>query len=498
MRRTMMRPLKNLTLLLVLISAALLSAVLTSAGCRAPNADQAPGATPAASLTPPAAASPTPVPSPTPSATPEPQSSLGVAAQDLAGTLVRLWHPWRGELAAVLNELVEEFNQENEWGIRVQATPQMDLDVLWQAAELSSAAGQGPELGVGYLHQILALPARAAMVDFQVYVSDPVWGLAQEAQQDFYPAFWQVELTSGRRMGFPALRYGQVLLYNQSWAGELGFTQAAQTFDQLSQQACAAAQAYWQDADEENNGRGGMILTTQYPWMQGWLKAYGVSLAAPEGAGYQVEGAPTQAAFEALLGMYDEGCAWMAENPYSGDEFARRGGLFGTASVGELPYLEQEFKLQGNPDAWQALPFLSADGQPSMPVYGPDWAMFPSSAEAQLASWLWVRWLSEPAQQARLAQASSSLPLRRSAVALLQPFAGQHPQWAAAAALLEDGGVAIAPEPGYASWRLGRWALQDATTQLFRDYFTLPDVPDLVSFLQKTLQQMHVELDGEK
>jgi ABC-type glycerol-3-phosphate transport system substrate-binding protein len=120
-------------------------------------------------------------------------------------------------------------------------------------------------------------------------------------------------------------------------------------------------------------------------------------------------------------------------------------------------------------------------------VFGPSFAMLKSTPEEELATWLLIKWLLEPENQARWIRASDHLPSRASAAEALTDYAEQHPQWEEALALLQ----LAQPEPGHASWGVVRWALSDAAEQLFRLGLTSEQVPALLEELEDTAAEMH-------
>jgi multiple sugar transport system substrate-binding protein len=426
-----------------------------------------------------------------PAITPTPASAISVDPQRLALQTVRLWHPWQNQAGEEMASLVDEFNASNEWGIVVEAQSFLDLDQLWLETTVagghSPESGNAPDLAVGYPHQILALDAITPLVDLAEYIQDPTWGLNSQDQADFLPVFGEVEAAGKRRLGFPALRSGQVLYYNQSWAQELGFSAPPATPDELAEQACAAYQANLNDENPENDGTGGMIISTQYAGTLGWLKAFGAPVTREDGSGYELNTPQTDQALRFLRDLFDRGCAWLPESDFAETEFAAREGLFYTGTVTGIPYQSEMMTRQENNDSWTVLPFPSPGAQPVMPVFGPSYTLLPSTPEKQLAAWLFVRWLAQPENQARWIEATDSLPLSGAVQDHLASYRQSHPQWAAAVDALP---YAVA-EPALPSWAQVRWALQDATTQLYRPYFSADGIPEMLEFLQKTADDLH-------
>jgi len=106
-------------------------------------------------------------------------------------------------------------------------------------------------------------------------------------------------------------------------------------------------------------------------------------------------------------------------------------------------------------------------------VYGSSFVMFKSDDVTQLASWLFMRWMLSPENQARWVQSTGLLPLRSATMDLLADYAASHPQWAEAVKLLPGGKIT----PQLASWRLVRVMLGDGFGDMF-DTIRHPDLTD--------------------
>jgi hypothetical protein len=98
--------------------------------------------------------------------------------------------------------------------------------------------------------------------------------------------------------------------------------------------------------------------------------------------------------------------------------------------------------------------------------------------------------LSGAERQAQLAQVSGYYPVRASSLEHMGVLPAMHPQWQSAVDLLPN----ARPEPALRSWRIVRWAVEDAATQLFRYYFEQGRVPVLVDLLHDTANELHREL----
>lgn len=425
--------------------------------------------------------------------TPLPVRQIELEPEDIRGTIIEYWHVWSGPTGEIMQALVDEFNIGNEWGILVVPVYQGTLDQMADTVLSAQQAGELPDLAVGNFHQILEWDSITDVVDLRSYTEDPFWGYSLEEQADFYPEFWGQGINNGRRLGVPAQRSAQMLYYNQSWARELGFSSPPTSPDQFREQACAAARANLNDDNIENDGTGGWIISTDYASMLAWIHAFGGDiLRKPEPAlgetVYRFDSPEVEETFVFLKGLFDEGCAWIAESQYPEAEFAGRLGLFSVGSVMDIPYQIDTLEQVGNKDEWTVIPFPSSSKTPAITVYGPSYVLFQSSPNEQLASWLFAKWLLEAEIQAQLVPFSGAFPLRSSTRELLKSYEQQNPLWANAVDLLP---MAFS-EPEFRSWSTVRWALVDASTQLFRSYFTIEQVPTLIEFLDQTAAELHL------
>ena len=439
-------------------------------------------------------AEPTPTDKPTstplPTATPTPAVSLGIEADALQGVTVQFWHPWSGPLGEALQASVERFNTSNGLGLTFEAHPLGNYNDLYAALEAANAAGELPDLVLGYTYQLLAW--QEELVDLAPYLNDPDWGLAPDEQAAFNPLFLEQDVFEGERLAFPALRFGQVLFYNQTWAAELGFDKPPETPEQFKEQACTAAQTNRLDADPENDGTGGWSINTAPQAILSWLYAFGSQVTLENGSGYRFDTRESKDALAFLKNLYDSGCAWQAREALSGanfgeEAFAARQALFTSASLADLEHQAIALERAGRADEWTAIPYPSPDLQPAITVYGPSLGILRASPEEQLAAWLLVRWLTSPEEHARLVSASGSFPLQTAEIEALGDYPEQMPQWRAALELLP----LARSEPPYRSWSVVRWVVADVGTQVFRSYFTAERIPATLELMDATAAELH-------
>ena len=245
---------------------------------------------------------------PQPTITPQAASKLGVAEEALKGITIQVWHPWFGVEANLFQSQVDEFNKTNQWGIAVQSTSQFDYDELFNNVTTSLPTPDHPRLVIGLPEYALLWNAKSDVVDLTDYVNDPKYGLSEADVKDIPSVFWNQDEINGQRLGIPAERSARFLLYNVSWARELGFYSAPVTADDFRKQACAAHATMLTDKIKSNDGLGGWLVDTQAMTALSWLTAFGSGVL--EGNGYRFLTPNNLAALTFVKQLYDDGCAW--------------------------------------------------------------------------------------------------------------------------------------------------------------------------------------------
>jgi multiple sugar transport system substrate-binding protein/sn-glycerol 3-phosphate transport system substrate-binding protein len=356
---------------------------------------------------------------------------------------------------------------------------------LFQDVRASVNIGEPPDLALGYNNQLVAWHSQEEpLVDLNEYVNDPIWGLDEAEQNDFYTAFWDQDVVDGVRLGLPFYRSSQVIFYNQSWARELGFDDPPTSPDEFEEQACASA-------EEKDDDTGGWILSTETTTILSWIYAFGGQIVEPQGESYRFDTPHVESALTFLRGLLDKGCAWKAETRYPNPEFAARQAIFYTSSIAGLPFQVEAFEEAGENDVWTSIPFPSSSDQPIITVYGLSIAVFKSTPEAQLAAWLFALWLSQPENQAGWVEISSYFPTRASTLDLLSDYIDQNPQFGAALELIPYSQI----EPRLASWGTVRWAVSDAAEHIFNLDFDPEQISTVVKDLDATAAEIHAQTE---
>jgi multiple sugar transport system substrate-binding protein len=295
-----------------------------------------------------------------------------VDPESLRGTQVNVWHPWFGSEASLFESQVAKFNKENEWGILVSAEGKSTYAELFAQTDAALEKRTNPNV-------VIAFPEHAFgwnehVLDLNTYVNDPLYGFTADDILDFPPVIWDQDVVDGKRFGLPAQRTARFLLYNQTWARELGFDSPPATSADFEKQACAANKALASDEDPNNNALGGWLVDTNPMTPLAWMFAFGGGAQEEESYRFLTPGNIN--AFRFVKVLQQKGCAWVPSPDLSVyDRFAARQALFATASLEEFSDQSRAFFTTGNRDEWTILPF-PGDESNAFVIYGSSFIMF--------------------------------------------------------------------------------------------------------------------------
>lgn len=390
-------------------------------------------------------------------ATPQTTTNLKVEEDALAGLEIIVWHPWYGVEAGVFDLLVKDFNKNNTWGIKVSAESQINFTNMYENITAALPTAKKPDLVIALPEHALEWDADGVVADLTRYIEDPFYGMDTS---DIPAVFWNQDRAGARRVAIPAQRNARFLIWNKTWAKELGFSSSPNAPADFSKQACRAQQAMLKDESPQNDFMGGWLVDTEPMTAYAWILAFEGGVL--EGNDYRFFTPKNIEAFKFLRELSEKSCAWQSEtDPITA--FAAREALFITAGLEDLPGVARAFAGANSTDTWEVIAFPGAN-EDTLIVYGSSYIILDSSEEENLAAWLFVRWLLENKQDARFVEATHLFPIRTSTIDLLSDYKKTHPQWAQAIELLQQGET----QPQLASWRQVKTMLGDGFTHMYR------------------------------
>lgn len=430
----------------------------------------------------------TPVPEavstqPAPTATP----TYLVPPDQLQGLTIRFTHPWIGGLADAMDELAAEFNRTNEWGIVVEVSSAGSSMALADLIENGGDDDGKPQVVIAPSEHLLSWLERGSLIrPLNDLIADPIFGLSEQQRVDFPLVYWQQDQSNGVQAGIPVQRDAPVIYYNQTWAAELGFTSPPATMDTFKQQTCAAADAINHDPFYANNGTGGWIVNTDGLVVYSWLLAFGLEDAlSGDPLAFHFNQPATQQAFTYFRSLFDEGCIWFARSTASNEYFANREALMYTGNLSDLALQTKTQARVESTDEWTILPFPSG-AQPVVVASGLSFGVLNSTPDQELAAWLFVRWMSQPASNSRILLAGGGLPVNDAAARLVDHEIQNSPLWSEAVRWAST----AQPAPPVSTWRIARFVLQDAFWQSLQSFTKIEDFPLILEQIDATIAEV--------
>jgi phosphate/phosphite/phosphonate ABC transporter binding protein len=369
---------------------------------------------------------------------------------DPSGQTVIFWHQHTRDRETALQDIVADFNATNEYGITVIAEYQGGYGDIFNKMLGVLNTPDAPHLVVAYQNQAATYQLVDGLVDMNSMVNSPKWGLSEEEQSDFFPGFYTQDVFptyDNARLGWPPNRSMEVLYYNADWLAELGYDGPPTTPEEFKEMACKAVEQPFSGAVVE--GSIGYELSIDASRFASFTFAFGGDIFDYNTSEFTYDSDAAVEAMTFLQGMFNEGCASIVTESF-GDQtdFGTGKLLFTVGSSSGLPFYRSAVEEGGANFEWSvaAIPHTTAD--PVMNIYGASVSMPVSTPEAELASWLFLKYYTEPDVQALWATVSQYFPVRESVANGLTDYFASDPPYKTAFDMLQYG-YYEPPVPGY-------------------------------------------------
>jgi len=372
---------------------------------------------------------------------------------DPTGATVVYWHQHSRAREDALNKMIAEFNSTNQWKITVKGEYAGGYSDIYNKMIAAIAGGAKPDLVVAYQNQASGYQVSDALVDLNPYVGDKKWGLGEDIK-DFFDGFINQDVNAqfgGQRLGFPPNRSMEVLFYNKTWMQAVGTSEPPATWDAFFE-VC-------RKATDQTKGTYGYAISTDASNVFAQVISRGGDIARKDGTGYTYNTPEMKASMQFMKKLYDAGYSRKIGERY-GDQtdFGNRKVMFTMSSTSGLPFYEQAVAAgQNGKFDWSVAAIPRTTPKAVQNVYGASVSIPKSTPQKQLAAWLFVKWMSEPKQQARWVEVSGYFPVRNSTLASLGEYTVKNPKFGDAFRLLQTS--TLKGEPPYAGYDVVRDAV---------------------------------------
>ena len=370
---------------------------------------------------------------------------------DPTGQTVTFWHQHSGIRQDMLVEIVNDFNATNPYGITVIEENQGGYGDIFNKMLVLLGSDETPDLVVAYQNQAATYQVVDGLIDMTPLVRSETWGYSDEELADFFPGFLQSDVNptfDDQRLGFPPNRSMEMLYYNLSWLEELGYDGPPTTPEEFAEMACAATENEYSGAT--GAGRSiGYEISIDASRFASWTFAFGGDVFDYDAKRYTYDSDAAITAMNFLQDLAERGCMDIVTERF-GDQtnFGQGRTLFTVGSSSGFPFYRQAIEA-GATFEWSVGPVPHTTPEPVMNIYGASVSMpVGHTPEAEVATWLFLKYYTSTEVQNDWARASNYFPVRASVAEGLGDYFETDPAYETAFSFLQYG-VSEPPVPGY-------------------------------------------------
>jgi multiple sugar transport system substrate-binding protein len=402
---------------------------------------------------------------------------------ELDGAFVVFWHQHTGAREEQLQEIVDEFNATNPYGIIVEARNEGGYNDIYNKMIAGLTTGEVPGLTVAYQNQAAAYMVADGLVDLDPYINHPEYGLSDAELSDFFQAFIdgdRLPQFGDKPYGFPPNRSMEMLYYNAEWlaelreAGHISFDGPPQTPEQFAEAVCAGAEHPFSKNPDPSVTIGYQVRTDASNYAA-LVFARGGDIYDYENNQFTLNTPEAHDGLGQMKELLDQGCAArIAERFGDQTDFGNGQNLFTMGSSSGLPFYRAavEEGATGGFD-WSVAAIPHTTPEPVMNIYGASVSIPKTDPQTQLASWLFIRYYTSPEVQAGWARASNYFPVRASVADGLDEYFEAEPAYEEAFNLLPYS-KREAPVAGYDN-------IRDVMTAAFEEILAGGDIETVLT-----------------
>lgn len=327
-----------------------------------------------------------------------PQEKSELPESIATGITLQFWHAMSGGNGEAVEYLVNKFNEENEYGITVEATYQGGYGDLHQKITGALVADDYPNIAQAYGNNIATYMESEAIIQLDEYINDSLWGM--ENFEDIVEGY-RIENSSypdGKFYSLPFNKSTEVLYYNKTFFTDnnLEVPTTWEELETVSKQVTAITGKPAFGYDSLSN----LFIT--------WTQQNGGKYTDSDGKAY-FNSSEAKAAVEFFVKGTDEGYFRIAgEDKYCSGPFNNQDLMMFIGSTSGSKY------VGADTFEWNSaqVPFGK---EKKVIQQGSNMFMMKSTPEEQLATFIFMKFLTDTENTAEWAMRSGYLPVRLSA-----------------------------------------------------------------------------------
>ena len=361
----------------------------------------------------------------------------------------------RDNQIAFLDQLTQEFNRTNPYGITVTAVSAGGYGDIFTKFINLIGTDELPDMLIGYQNQLALynMPPASSLIDMNELVLSEKWAMSAEDMADIPAGFLAQDISSdfgGMRLGFPPRRSMEIMYGNLDWLAELGFDGIPTTPEGFREAACKATKQPFSGATDSAASPQGLEFGLDASRLASWILAFGGETLDKDKGEYVLNSPNAIAAATQLSELAAAGCAQAATEKYGEQtDFGNGATLFAQGSSSGLPYYGSAVSKGAN-FSWSIYAVPHTTAEPRGNLYGPSFAITDKADKGkQIAAWLWLQTFLKPENQAEFVRLTNYVPVRSSALDLLDDYRAKNPQFDIIRELMPTAGSETPPSASY-------------------------------------------------
>ncbi len=416
---------------------------------------------------------------------------------DPSGQNIVYWHQYSEDSSQgdTIAALIAEFNSSNEYGITVEAIHQGSYGPIQDLMNTAILSGELPNLVAGYANAVAGWANEGVVVDINLLLNNPQWGIAAEEQAQLNFNLLDVNQLDfppfhGMRLAWANQNSLNVFYSNLDVIEALGFERRApETLAEFEEISCAAGAS---DMYE------GYPLDTGTSHFESFVAAHGGGIFDGEAGEYVFESEAVVATMEMFTRMLAEGCAYLFAAPYQNTgDFATGITPFAAGSSAGIPFITADAATAEMTDEWVVTAFPGAEGVgATIQLFVPSQAILSATPEAELATWLFVKFLAGAEAQLAWSGATGYFSIRNDVEVTEDDFTEPrmpYQRFVEVQGILQDDAVGVYASPGLPSYSAVRGIVPNAIAEVVNGDAA---VADALAELNQEANELHEELDS--
>lgn len=362
---------------------------------------------------------------------------------DPSGAEITVWYrQTRGE-AVALDAIIASFNATNPYGITVTGVSAGGYGEIYDKVMNLIGTDELPNIAVGYQNQAAAWENADALIDLQPLFDSEKWAPSEQLLSEIAPGKWDAGIHpdhGGARLGFPTRTSMDVMAVNLDWLAELGLDVPSNPTELIAAACAASASPFSKTADAETAPIG-MMFAADASRLGSFIFAQGGEVFDIAEDAFMYDSEESMAAGAVISEMAEKGCLRMPAERYGEtSDFGNGVAMMILGSSSGMDYWAAA-TAEGSGHNWTVVPLPHVTAEPVVNQFGPDWNVFESTPEEEVASFLWMQHWAGALAQAYFITQSDYYPANLASLDMLEAHREAKPQWAAGAQYLPYGKI---------------------------------------------------------